>query len=71
LLALATKDAHDRALSMAEAVGSDIGAVRSAKMGVFQITRPYSTDVSDYGIYDTSWIEKQITAVVRVTFAVK
>jgi len=71
MLAQAAADAKMRAESIAGAVGNKIGAVRSAKMGVFQITARNSTDVSDYGIYDTSSLEKDITAVVSVTFAVK
>jgi hypothetical protein len=39
-------------------------------MGVFQITPRYSTEVSDYGINDVSSVDKDITAVVRVTFAI-
>ena len=39
------------------------------RVGVFQVTRPNSTDVSDDGTYDTSSREKDVTAVVRVTFA--
>jgi hypothetical protein len=38
-------------------------------VGVFQITAPNSHDVRDYGIYDTSTIEKDVTAVVSVSFA--
>jgi len=30
-----------------------VGALRSAKMGVFQITPLYSKEISDYGINDT------------------
>ena len=45
--------------------------MRRAKTGVFQITSRNSTDVSDYGIYDTSSLEKDITAVVLVTFGMK
>jgi hypothetical protein len=37
---------------------------------VIQITRPHSTQVSSYGIYDTSTIDKEISVVVTVTFAV-
>jgi hypothetical protein len=37
----------------------------------FQDTAPGSTEVEDYGIYDTSTREKEVTAVVNVTFAVK
>lgn len=70
MLADATEDAHRRAQAIAKSVGSEIGGVRSARMGVFQITPRNSTEVSDYGINDTSSLEKDITAVVRVTFAV-
>ena len=51
--------------------GNSIGSVKSAKMGVLQITAADSTDVSDYGTYDTSTIEKDMTAVVNVSFAVR
>lgn len=71
MLGEATKDARTRAESIARAAGSDIGAVREVRMGVFQITPRNSTEVNDYGINDTSSLEKDITAVVRVTFAVK
>lgn len=70
MLADATKDAHSRAEAIARSVGSEIGGVRSARMGVFQITPRNSTEVSDYGINDTSSLEKDITAVVRISFAV-
>ena len=40
-------------------------------MGVFLITARNSTDVSDYGIYDTSSLEMDITAVVSITFAIR
>ncbi len=71
MLSEAAADARQRALSMAESVGNTIGALRNARMGVFQITARNSTDVSDYGIYDTSALEKDITAVVRLTFAIR
>ena len=70
MLAQATEDAKRRAEALAKAAGAGIGAVRSARQGVFQITPRNSTEVSDYGINDTSSLEKDITAVVRVTFAV-
>ena len=71
MLAEAAQDARKRAETIAQAVGSRIGAVRSARMGVFQITPRNSTMVSDYGINDTSSREKDVTAVVSVTFAVE
>jgi hypothetical protein len=71
MLAEATKDARKRAETIAESSGSKIGVVRNARMGVFQITARNSTEVSDYGIYDTSSLEKDITAVVSLSFSVK
>ena len=70
MLGEAAKDAKERAARIAQSTGNSIGAVRSAKMGVLQITAADSTDVSDYGVYDTSTIEKDMTAVVNVSFAV-
>jgi len=71
MLADAAADARRRAESIASSVGSKIGPVRSARMGVFQITARNSTEISDYGRYDTSALDKDITAVVSITFAVK
>lgn len=71
MLADAAQNAKERAKSMATSTGNHIGVLSSAKMGVFQITPPNSTDVSDWGINDTSSLEKKITAVVTVTFTVK
>ncbi len=71
MLAEATKDAKQRAKSMVESTGGKIGAMNSAKMGVFQIVAKDSTDVSDYGIYNTNAKEKKINAVVNATFTIK
>jgi len=70
MLAEATKDAQMRATRIAESAGSKVGSLRSADMGIFQITPVNSTNLSDYGEYDTSSIQKQITAVVHATFSV-
>ena len=70
MLGEAAKDAKERAERIASSTGNSIGSVRSAKMGVMQITAADSTDVSDYGVYDTSTVEKDMTAVVNVSFAV-
>ena len=40
-------------------------------MGVLQITAADSTEVSDAGIDDTSSIDKVMTAVVNIGFAVE
>ncbi len=70
MLGEAAKDAKERASRIASSTGNSIGAVRSAKMGVLQITAADSTDVSDYGVYDTTTIDKDMTAVVNASFAV-
>ncbi len=70
MLGEAAKDAKERAERIASSTGNSIGSVRSAKMGVMQITAADSTEVSDYGTYDTGTIDKDITAVVNISFAV-
>lgn len=71
MLAEATQDAKLRADKIAGATGKHVGSIRSAKMGVFQLTSRNSTAVSDYGMYDTSTLEKDLTAVVRVQFSIE
>ena len=70
LLEEAMLDAKTRAVAITKAVGGNVGAVQSVKSGVFQVTTPDSTMVSDGGAYDTSTIEKTVTSTVSVTFAV-
>ena len=70
LLEEAMKDAKTRAVAITKAVGGSVGAVQSVKSGVFQVTTPDSTMVSDGGAYDTSTIEKTVTSTVSVTFEV-
>ena len=70
MLAEAAKDAKVRAEKIAESTGSSIGSVRTARMGVLQITPADSNEVSDSGLNDTSSLEKDITAVVNVGFAI-
>jgi hypothetical protein len=70
MLGEASKDAKERAQKIATSTGSSIGSVRSAKMGVLQITPADSNEVSGEGISDTSSLEKDITAVVNISFAV-
>jgi hypothetical protein len=68
LMAEAMKDAKVRAEALTKAVGGDIGALVNVKAGPIQITTPDSTMTADYGAYDTSTIEKTVTATVSVTF---
>jgi hypothetical protein len=71
MLAKATRDAKQRAKAIAAEAGSSIGAITNANTGTFQITVPDSTESSDGGSYDTRTIEKDITAVMAVTFRVQ
>ena len=71
MLAAATKDATKRAQMIAENAGSKLGSLTYADMGVMQITPLYSNEISDYGISDTTSLEKEITAVVHCTFKIQ
>lgn len=71
LLNEASEDAKKRARAMLKSTGNRVGAIKSVRTGVFQITTPNSTEVSDYGVYDTSTIDKKVTAVTQVTFRIK
>lgn len=67
----AMANAEERARTIVEGIGGELGSVRSAQLGVYQVTPRNSTEVSDYGINDTSSRQKDVTAVVSVTFAVR
>lgn len=71
LLADATRDALARAKVLAESTGADLGTLRGVDVGVFQVTAPNSTEVSDYGVYDTTTRHKDVTAVVNVQLALR
>ena len=71
LLAEATRDAQHRGRVLVDATGAHLGGLRGVDVGVFQVTSPNSTEVQDYGVYDTSTLDKDVTAVVNVTFALK
>jgi len=71
LLEEATKDAKERASKMLSATNDKVGKIRSVKMGVFQITPKDSNAVSDWGINDSSTIDKKVTAVANVVFQIK
>ncbi len=71
LLAEATGDARARATQIASQGGRTIGGLRSARMGVFQITARNSVETSSEGVNDVSSLDKTITAVVSATFSLK
>lgn len=71
LLGLATANGRARAELLARGSGGAVGGLLSASQGVFQITPVGSTEVSDYGMYDTSSIDKVVRAVVTLEFGVE
>lgn len=71
MVAEATKDAKARAEAIATSTGNRVGSVRSADTGVFQLTPRNSTAVSNGGTYDTTSIDKDLTAVVSVKFGIE
>jgi len=69
LLEAATANARQRADTLARGSGGRVGRLASASQGVFQIVPRDSTDVSDYGSYDTTTIRKTVKAVVTLDFS--
>jgi hypothetical protein len=68
LLSDAIKDAKARAQKMAEATGKHVGGLKSAASGVVQVLPKNSLEISDYGTYDTSTIDKNIMITVKAAF---
>lgn len=68
LLAEAIRDAAARAQSLAKSANSGLGKLISAKVGVFQITEPYSTETQNYGTYNTTTRQKDITVTITTEF---
>ena len=71
LLSEAVKDAKARASKIAEATGKRVGNLKSAAGGVVQVRSANSLDISDYGMYDTSTISKNIMITVKASFGLK
>ncbi len=67
----AAKDARSRAEGIAKAAGAELGDVRWARMQAPSLTPLYSGSDSDGGTDDTSSLEKKITAIVTVGYAIK
>ncbi|MBW1817642.1 MAG: SIMPL domain-containing protein [Deltaproteobacteria bacterium] len=70
LIGAATRNARQRADQFADNSGVKVGSLASASQGVFQVTPVHSTEISGYGRYDTSTIEKSVKAVVTITYSV-
>lgn len=71
LLSGALEDAKRRAETIAKSSGSRVGRLRSASAGVVQVLPVNSTEVTDYGSYDTTTVDKEITGTVRAVFALR
>ena len=71
LLSEATKDAVARMVEITSAAKSKPGKLKSARAGVFQITEPYSTEVSDYGQYSTATKNKHISVTLTAEFSLR
>lgn len=73
MLAEATENARNRAETIAKSAGARLGGLKTANMGVFQITAPNSTD-EDYswgGTFNTSSKKKRASINMRLTYNVR
>ena len=73
MLAEATENARNRAETIAKSAGAHLGGLKTANMGVFQITAPNSTD-EDYswgGTFNTSSKKKRASINMRLTYLVR
>ncbi len=71
LLPEAIKDAKKRAEAIADSTDKKVNSVKSVSMGVVQVMQVGTIDVSDYGSYDTSQIEKEVMMTVKASFNTK
>jgi hypothetical protein len=71
LLPEAIKDAKKRADIIAASSEKNVDSVKSVSMGVVQVMPVGAIEVSDYGSYDTSSIEKEVMITVKTTFSLK
>lgn len=68
LIGKAVEDAKARAEEIAKSTDRRVGALQSASGGVVQVLASNSVDISDYGNYDTSTIDKKVMVTARATF---
>ncbi len=71
LLTDAISDARARAAAMAKSSNQRVGKLQSATSGVVQVLSQGAIDNGEYGQYDTSKINKDISVTVRATFSIK
>lgn len=70
LLENAMKDARTRAEAITKASTGSVGAPKTVRSGPIQVTARDSINAEDFGAYDTTTIEKTVTATVSVFFAI-
>lgn len=71
LLPEAIKDAKDRAQAIALSSGKKVDTIKSVTMGVVQVMPVGSVEISDYGSYDTSGIDKEVMVTAKAVFGLK
>lgn len=71
MIGRATNNARERAIKIAKEGKFRLGPISSVRVGIFQITPIHSTRVSNYGMNDTSTIDKEIKSVVEIEYFVK
>lgn len=71
LLDQATRNAMDRARTLASSSGSGVGALLNASQGVVQVLARGAIDGGEWGEYDTSTIDKTMRVVVSLEYAVR
>lgn len=71
LLPEAIKDAKKRAEAIAVSTGKRVETVKAVTMGVVQVMPIGAVEISDYGSYDTSGINKEVMITVKATFNLK
>ena len=69
LLKEASQNGYERADTLAKSSKGKVGTLLSASQGVFQVLAPGAGNISDYGTYDKSTIDKEIKAVVSLEFS--
>jgi hypothetical protein len=71
MLAKATSDARVRAEQIAQNAGSKLNGLKSANMGVFQITAQNSSENFTYGgVFNTASKDKTASITVKLEFAI-
>ena len=71
MIAAATDDATRRAEQIAKNANTDLGGLKSAKMGIFQIIGQNSNeDYSWGGTFNTSSKEKTATITMKLEFGI-